>query len=294
MRASRLVLLLVALLAGGLAAFFFVSTTQTPEPQTVVQTQVVRDSMVKVLVAKTPIGVGQRLTEAALEWQDWPQGVVNPEYISDTANPDAITEMKDAVARFEFFPGEPILEKKLVRSGQGYLSAVLPQGMRGVSVQVSAASASGGFIFPNDRVDLILSRNGTGGPTAETLLENVKVLAINTRLGETGTTGAPTDPENPQADVFQSTVIATLELDPVKGEMVINATQIGTISMVLRSIADYAPKVAEGETPKTSANRPIRLIRFGKNENVMSAAGSTQVTEANYSGAESTQPPAVQ
>jgi pilus assembly protein CpaB len=283
MRASRIILLLVALLAGGLAAYFFVATTNTPQ-QVVVEgpTQVIQERKARILVARTQIGVGQRLSEATIEWQDWPELAVRPEYITDAALPDALTEMDGAVARFEFFPGEPIMQVKLVHSDQGYLSAVLPKGMRAIPVQVSAASASGGYILPNDRVDVVLSSAGASGSISNTILENVKVLAIGTRLGEAGTTGAQADPEDPSANVFADT-IAVLELNPVQGETVINSTRLGTLSLVLRSIADYAQTV---ETERrNSVNRPIRMIRFGRNQDI-TAATEAEVTDASFGNGE--------
>jgi len=285
MRASRIILLLVALLAGGLAAFFFVATTNTPPEQVVVQgpAQIIQEQKARILVAKTQIGVGQRLSEETVEWQPWPELAVRPEYISDTSMPDALTQMNGTIARFEFFPGEPIMQQKLVHTDQGYLSAVLPQGMRAIPVQVSAASASGGYILPNDRVDVVLSHAGTTGSISETILENVKVLAIGTRLGEAGTTGAKADPEDPKSDVFADT-IAVLELDPVQGETVINSTRLGTLSLVLRSIADYAQTTAPGE--KNNVNRPIRMIRFGRNMDVSSPDADAQVTDASYGNGE--------
>ena len=147
MRASRIILLLVALLAGGLAAFFFVATTNTPPPEQIATpgpVQIIEEQKARILVAKTQIGVGQRLSEDTVEWQPWPELAVRAEYISDTSMPDALTQMNGTVARFEFFPGEPIMQQKLVHSDQGYLSAVLPKGMRAIPVQVNAAAASGG------------------------------------------------------------------------------------------------------------------------------------------------------
>jgi len=284
MRASRIILLLVALLAGGLAAYFFVATTNTPPQQVMVEgpTQVIQERKARILVARTQIGVGQRLSEATIEWQDWPELAVRPEYITDAALPDALTQMDGAVARFEFFPGEPIMQVKLVHSDQGYLSAVLPKGMRAIPVQVSAASASGGYILPNDRVDVVLSSAGASGSISRTILENVKVLAIGTRLGEAGTTGAQADPEDPSANVFADT-IAVLELNPVQGETVINSTRLGTLSLVLRSIADYAQTV-ETER-KNSVNRPIRMIRFWRNQDI-TAATEAEVTDASFGNGE--------
>src|SRR5690606_30192384 len=189
---------------------------------------------------------GERLSPRTVQWQDWPQGAVRPEYVTMAASPDALDQLSGAVARFEIFPGDPILEQKLVRSGQGYLSAVLEKGKRGVSIAVSADSASGGFIVPNDHVDVVLTRAGATGQISETILENVKVLAIGARLGETGATGAPENPDNPRAEVFSNTAIATLELDPVQGETVINASRVGSLSLALRSISDFADTGSEG------------------------------------------------
>ena len=291
MRASRIILLLVALLAGGLAAYFFVVTTNTPPQQVVVEgpTQVVPEQKARILVAKTPIGVGQRLSEETIEWQDWPELAVRPEYIADSVAPDALTEMNGAIARFEFFPGEPIMQAKLVHSDQGYLSAVLPKGMRAIPLQVSAASASGGYLLPTARGDVVRSHSGPGGPISETILENVKVLAIGTRRGEAGTTGEKANPEDPRSDVFAET-IAVLELNPVQGETVINSTRLGTLSLVLRSIADYA-QTAETEK-KNNVNRPIRMIRFGRNQDISSPVTDAEITAANYGGEGEGQQPA--
>ncbi len=276
MRPSRIVLLLVALLAGGLAAFL---ATRNDQP-TIQQpgTEVVQEARTQILVAKEAIGIGQRLSPATVEWQDWPQGAVRPEYVTIAATPEAINDMTGAVARFEFFPGEPIREEKLVRAEQGYLSAVLDKGMRGVSVSVAAESASGGFIVPNDHVDVVLTRAGETGQISETILNNVRVLAINTRLGEKGTTGGPADPDNPRAEVFAAQAIATLELDPQQGETIINATTLGKLSLVLRSIVDFAATDEKIQRPR---NQAIRVIRYGEQQNVM--AGTSQAADEGLS-----------
>lgn len=261
---SRIALLAVALIAGGLAAYL---TTQTNQPvaQPVAEpvTEVVQEPRVRVLAAKAGIGLGQRLSAESVEWVDWPEGSVRPEYITIVAKPDAIAEMSGAVARFEFFPGDPIRADKLALEADGYLSAVLDSGTRGVSVTVSASSASGGFIVPNDRVDVVLTRTKDSGGEGEartqmsdTILRNVRVLAINTRLGETGTTGAAADPENPRAEIFANEAIATLQLDPGQSEVIINAATSGRLTLVLRPLVDTA-EVAAAE--HRSANQAIRV-----------------------------------
>jgi pilus assembly protein CpaB len=271
MKPTSIALLLVAVIAGGLAAFL--ATQQGGQRREVAgPTVVVEEKKTQVLVATAPIGVGERLSAETVKWLDWPEGAVRPEYISIENMPDALEQVGGAVARFEIFPGDPILEQKLVRTGQGYLSAVLDKGKRGISIAIDAASASGGFIVPNDHVDIILTRDTPTGRSSETILRNVKVIAIGARLGETGATGAPEDPDNPNG-VFSS-AIATLELDPQQGETVVNASQVGTLSLALRSIADFASVSNDGGTQN---NQNIRLIRFGTDTTVL--AGKNQPAE---------------
>ena len=257
MRPSRVLLVIVALCAGGTAAFLALdreapAPTAAPE---VAAPVVVAPARVQILVAKQAIGVGQRLSDATAGWQDWPEGSVLPQYVTQAATPDAMT---GAVARFEIFPGEPIRQDKLIRADQGYLSAVLASGMRGVSVSITSDSASGGFVVPNDRVDVVLTRQSPTTSLAEstTVLRNVKVLAINTRLGETGTTGAPTDPTDPKAEIFADKATATLELDSTGSEVVINAANAGKLSLVLRSITDAMQAASAGDG---TANEAIRM-----------------------------------
>jgi pilus assembly protein CpaB len=282
MRMSRILLLLVALVAGGLAAYLATrGGGEAPAPAT---PEVVQEARTQILVATMPIGVGQRLSPTNMAWQDWPANAIRDGYIEKAALPEGLTDMQGAVARFEIFEGDPIRQQRLVKSEQGYLSAVLDKGKRGVSFSVNAASASGGFIVPNDHVDVVLTRTTEAGDmTAETILTNVRVLAINTRLGETGTTGAPADPENPRAEIFADTAIATVELDPIQAETIINASQLGRLSLSLRSIVDFAPN--PDELTLLQRNAPIKIIRYGLEANVMAGtnASAATVDPASYS-----------
>ena len=285
MKPTSIVLLLVALIAGGLAAFL---ATQQSGPVQVVQgpTTVLQEAKEQVLIATGPIGVGQRLSADTVQWADWPEGAVRDDYITIAERPEALSDVTGAVARFEIFPGDPIIEQKLVRTGQGYLSAVLEKGRRGVSVAVDAAAASGGFIVPNDHVDVVLTRQTASGLMSETIVRNVKVLAINLRLGETGTTGTPANPEAPN-EAFQGSSIATLELDPQQGEAVINAAKVGTIALSLRSIADFAAI----EDPMQRSNANIRLIRAG-NDSVVTAGQADAAAQASSDPSNPDAPPA--
>lgn len=253
---SRMLLLVVALLAGGAAAFLATERPQSiAQPAASPSPTVVQEPRTAILVAKETIGVGQRLSPTSVEWVDWPQEAVRPDYITVAATPAAVSDMAGSVARFEFFPGEPIREQKLAQPNAGYLSAVLDSGMRGVSVLVAAESASGGFIVPNDHVDVVLTVSSGAGQVTETIVHNVRVLAINTRLGETGTTGAPANPDDPRAEIFAAQAIATLALDPAQAEVIINATTLGRLSLVLRSMVDFAEAGSAEQRPTNAAIR---------------------------------------
>ncbi|MFD2648419.1 Flp pilus assembly protein CpaB [Devosia albogilva] len=269
MKPARLILLLVALIAGGLAAFLVTRGSAPPPVEQADNTpRVVEEVTTQVLVAKTPIGVGERLNPAAVEWQEWPQGALRAEYVTVAAMPDAPAELTGAVARFEIFPGEPIREAKLVRADQGYLSAVLSEGMRGVSVGVTAVSSAGGFVVPNDHVDVVLTTETPTGQQSELILSNVRVLAIGQRLGELGASSGAEDPAvqtAPQPQTFTDATIATLELTPGQAETLINASMRGQLSLTLRSVVDF--NKADDAIP---SSQTVRLIRFGQEQAVLS------------------------
>jgi len=284
MKPARIILLIVALVAGGLAAFL-VTRGGRPAPQQLVKTEVVQEAKTQILVAKAPIGIGERLNELAVEWQDWPEGAVRPEYVTIAAMPNAPVDLTNAVARFEFFPGEPIREAKLVRADQGYLSAVLGTGKRGVSVGVSAVSSAGGFVVPNDHVDVILTTQSAAGQQSEVILANVRILAIGKRIGEVGESGGQTEEDTaagapPKAITFDRSTIATLELDPAQAETLINASTRGQLTLTLRSVVDFNDaSVAE----RASTNQTVRVIRAGKELSVMAGTtpqGTQQTTNA--------------
>jgi len=263
MRPARILLLVIAIVAGGLAAYF---ATRGEPP--VEQTAVAESQTTQVLVASRSVGIGERLTPGHVSWQDWPMSAVRPEYLTKERLPDAPSQVAGAVARFEIFVGEPIRQSKLVRSDQGYLSAVITPGMRAVSVGVSAESGAGGFIVPNDRVDVVLTRRTAGVELSETILNNVRVLAIGHRLGELGTSGQA-EGDEPQAQTFDRGTIATLELTPVQTETILNSNQSGDLSLVLRSIVDFASEPSGGTGRGSSS---VKVIRFGKETSVTSSS----------------------
>ena len=252
MKLSRFALLAVAIVAGGLAAWIATQREAPMAPAVAAQpeTIVVAEPTVQVLVAREPVAVGQRLGSAAFDWVAWPESATHPEFILQSSAPDAVESMAGFAARSEILAGEPIRQEKLVPATGGYLSAVLEGGMRAVSVLVNAQSASGGFVAPNDRVDVVLTRETPAGMTTDTVVTDVRVLAINNRLGE----GAATDEES-QSETFSGEAITTLELDPIQAETIVAAGTMGQLSLVLRSMLDVGARA----DASLSANQAIRL-----------------------------------
>jgi pilus assembly protein CpaB len=238
-----------------------------------------------VLVAAQNIGAGQRLTSDKVEWLDWPESAVRSDYITIATTPDAPEAMNGSVARYDILQGEPVREAKLVRSGQGYLAAMLAPGMRAVSISITPESGSGGFITPNDHVDVVSTHASSGGQISETVLANVKVLAIGKQLGEKGTSSGNSASGGDEAGSdkgFDRSTIATLELDPAQGETLLSAANSGRLSLVLRSVTDFA------DTGDQSQRRnQVNVIRYGRQVSVMAGSGGgsgdgVSVDPANY------------
>src|SRR6185437_2254130 len=226
MNIARIVVLLIALSAGGFAAYLASgsgSVTKTPQVAPVAQLQTV-----DVLVAKADIGLGQTLKPDDVQWQSWPAASASHAFIRRNEQPNAPTQVAGSIVRVPFIAGEPIREQKLVKgNGSGFMAAILPSGMRAVSTEISPETAAGGFILPNDRVDVILSRHqknpdhGSSNEivTSEIILSNVRVLAIDQ---------APKEKDG-QNSVVGRTV--TLELKPEQAEALARARQSGTLSL---------------------------------------------------------------
>ena len=113
---------------------------------------------VEVLVAKSDIGLGQPVKPEDLQWQTWPASAGN-NLVNRASRAEAIKEIAGSIARAPFIAGEPIREQKLVKAnGSGFMAAILPTGMRAISTEISPETGAGGFILPNDRVDVILTK----------------------------------------------------------------------------------------------------------------------------------------
>src|SRR5918994_4148873 len=158
MKAARILVLGVALAAGGAAAFLVSSDEEKkPEAPPVIVQQL---PTVEVLIAKGDIGMGVAVPAGSFAWQAWPEATTGDSYVTRKSRPNAIEEFTGAITRAPFTAGEPIREAKLIKANgaAGFMAAILPSGMRAVSTEISPETGARGFILPNDRVDVILSR----------------------------------------------------------------------------------------------------------------------------------------
>jgi pilus assembly protein CpaB len=257
MKAARLVVLGVAVAAGGLAAYLASGSRKPPEPPPPAA-PVVQLETVDVLVAKSDLGRGQLIEAPEIGWQTWPAASANGSFIKKQARPDAITQFVGAIVRVPIAAGQPIYDPMVVfAKGSGFMAAILPKGMRAVAMEISADSGAGGFILPEDHVDILLTRHdkaaekatGTEKIVSETILSNVRVLAVDQAVEE----------KNGQKVVVGRT--ATVELTPQQTETLAASRQQGTLSMALRSLTDSPSSIPEGgdEGNRTSIN----TVRFG-------------------------------
>jgi pilus assembly protein CpaB len=255
MNRARIVVLTIALGAGGVAAYLASGSDSKPPPPTEPVAQL---QTVDVLVAKSDISLGQTVTPNEMSWQTWPAAAASSSFIRRSDRSEAIKEITGSIARSPFIAGEPIREPKLIKAnGSGFMAAILPQGMRAISTEISPETGAGGFILPNDRVDVILTRREKNPDPKATgdlvipkiILSNIRILAIDQ---------APKEKDG-QNNVIGRTV--TLELKPEQATLLAAARQAGTLSLALRSIADVnQTEIAADERPR---QRGVNVVRYG-------------------------------
>ena len=233
------------------------ATVQAPTP-----------SNTQVLVAKRDLMVGERITTDSLGWQDWPEtGTTSVAFLVQSKNPDALKLYENAIVRQEMVTGEPVTDKKIVAVGAetSTMAALLTPGMRAIAVTITPDSSVAGFVLPNDRVDIVLTRElqiQANGQTrartaASTILENVRVLAIDQAVAQT----------KDQKSMSGST--ATVELTANDAEKLRMADKLGEISLMLRGYADSAgPTLARVDTavmaqplPEAVPRAPVAPVR---------------------------------
>ncbi|MGL9619106.1 Flp pilus assembly protein CpaB [Bradyrhizobium sp. U531] len=258
MNTARIVVLVIALGAGGVAAYLASGYQNAPAPVLAVAEKL---PTVEVLIAKNDIQLGQALKPDDLQWQTWPAATASNAFIRRDNRPEAPTQIAGSIARVPLMQGEPIREQKLVRAeGSGFMAAILPSGMRAVSTEISAETGAGGFILPNDRVDIVLTRRlktpegalaGNDLILSEVILSNIRVLAIDQ---------APKEKDGQNAVVGKT---VTLELKPEQVATLSAARQGGTLQLALRSIVDANAVDGAIEDKVAKGSEGVNVIRYG-------------------------------
>lgn len=203
----------------------------------------------KVLVAQRSLPVGTIITADAISFQQWPEELVQDAYFIDGESD--VSQLIGTVVRFPITAGEPVTQGSLVKPGdRGFLAAALGPGMRAVTVPVSDKTGVAGFVFPGDRVDLVLTQSVKGDEdtlrASETILSNLRVLA---------TDQSTTQDTNENGDTVVRTFrTVTLEVTPRIAEKIAVAQTIGTLSLSLRSISDN-----QSELEKAIASGDIKI-----------------------------------
>jgi pilus assembly protein CpaB len=225
-----------------------------------------------VLVARKALPVGTIIDAESLAFQAWPKELVQNAYYTE-GSPDAdMAKLLGTVVRNPVTAGQPLTHGALVGpNDRGFLAAALGPGMRAVTVPVSATSGVAGFVFPGDRVDMVLTQDVVGGgdgpplKVSETIVRNLRVLATDQRIDSKDEEGKT------EVKTFAT---VTFEATPRIAEKIAVAQSMGSLSLALRSIADNAAeleraiasgdvKVAPGANPTEEkqmllavANRP--------------------------------------
>jgi pilus assembly protein CpaB len=264
MAASRVIILGVAVAAAGGAGYVAQNMVSAPPPEVIVEAGPQQPSIAlsDVLVLAGDVPMGQPLADQ-LKWQSWPTDTISDTFITRAIEPDALEKLKGSVARVPLYAGEPLRRTKLIGDGQSFMSSILPSGMRAIATQISADTSAGGFILPNDFVDVIMTRRsqqgsaGGDGFITETILKNIRVLAIDQTIQE--------DEEGKRVKVGET---ATLELTPQQAEIITVAQQMADrLTLALRSITDTQEKPEDEADYLVSGNGrrgTVRLIKSGE------------------------------
>lgn len=230
----RLLILFLALSFGGLTAWLaFDRLPAMTAAQQAADGDVDAVPMIDVLVAQSEITGGSPLEDGSMMWQQWPETAIDTTTMITRPDYDnAIAELSGSLVRSRIIRGEPIQRNKLAAADSGFLAAILPLGKRAVSVRISAENSAGGFILPNDHVDVVFTRSRTSQEGNElfsrsyTIARNLRVVAIDQTVSDD------------TAEVSFVGKTATLEVDPEQAETIAAAQAAGSLSLALRPAQD--------------------------------------------------------
>ncbi len=263
MAPSRVIILGVAVVAAAGAGLIARNMASAPPEQIFVEAESTEPAiaLTEVLVLSGDVPMGAELG-SQLSWQSWPSSNVYDYFIRRDSEPQAREELASAIARVPIYAGEPLRRSKLIGEGQSFMSSILPSGRRALATRISADTSAGGFILPNDYVDVIMTRRqtdstGAEGYATETILQNIRVLAIDQAIQE--------DEEGRRVKVGET---ATLELTPEQAEIITVAQQMADrLSLSLRAVVDTQEVITEQADHLLSGSGrrgAIRMIKSGQ------------------------------
>jgi pilus assembly protein CpaB len=257
MNMTRILILVGALGAAGLAAFLARGLMGGQNKAAASATM----EMTEIAVAAKAIEVGAKIMPGDLKWQGWPKTSIDASFITKEAQPNALESAAEgSVARMPLVNGEPVTAQKVIKAdGAGFMAAVLTPGMRAVGVKLSPVAGAGGFILPNDRVDVIMTRklanDDSGVPTyrSATVLHDIRVLAVDQTSQE----------EGDSKTIVGKT--ATVEVSAQQAEVIALAEAMGDLSLSLRSLAQSDKVEDAADKPKGFGGdeNSISVLRFG-------------------------------
>lgn len=276
----RIIVLLIAVIAAGGTAMYARSWIEGQQTIAAVAAPAPKEAKHEVLVADLDLAAGSFIKPQHLRWQRWPTDDVPESYVLRSARSQEI--MIGAVVRRGIAVGEPITDGAVVKPGdRGFLAAVLNPGMRAVSVPITPTSGNSGLIFPGDRIDLILTQTlipadgeGSARRVSETVLRNIRIIAMGAETGDDAAAGK----NNEKAKT------ATFEVTPGQAETVALLTELGKLSLSLRSLAadgeaeGTVPVAAESFTWDRDVSRVLRTGRLSSRLLVLRGSNTEDVT----------------
>lgn len=250
MDAKKVALLVGALFVAAITAFMAKNMFGTAPASVAIAAIAPAPTGPQVLVATKPLPVGTILGPDAMHYQTWPKDMVDGAYYVKGQADAEPGHLQGMVVRTAIAVGQPLAQGALVSAkDRGFLAAALTPGMRAVAIAVTGAPAVAGFVFPGDRIDLVLTEdvnapqtnnaqnpngqqigNGDQLHAAATIARNIRVLATDQRVDNTPTPDGKTD-----VKTFQT---VTLEATPKIAELIAVSQKLGSLSLSLRPLAD--------------------------------------------------------
>jgi pilus assembly protein CpaB len=255
MNTQRLIVLGVALVAAGGAALLVRGMLGGGTPN--VQAKTPSVPMSEVLVASSALTPGQQLSADQVRWEKWPTASVDSSFITHQSAGSEEAAVKGNVVRTPIIAGQPITNAALVHGdSSGFMAAMLTPGMRAVSITIGTDAGAGGFILPNDRVDVLMTKkfnNSDATVASVIIISDVRVLAVDQTYKQEKDTKTVTAKS------------ATLELTPDQAEMISRAQMSGTLSLALRPLGDQGEVATLEDKLKDAKSNSgeVSVIRYG-------------------------------